>query len=263
MSNRANAMMMMRTNYPEVERLYHRALAIEEGAFGPDSPQAATYANNIVNLLVDEGRFADAEPYARRAVDIRTRKLGDHPLTARAVINLARIVAQLGKGDEAEALFARGFAIQARVLTPGVYDFAYAHELHGTALLELGHPAAASAELADAYARMLKLRGEASGDATEALAKWARAEALAGDGKSALAHADQALGWAIKADDRYYEAFSRWSRAEALAVLGRSTEAADDAKRGIAKLADDRDNADAPRLSAQLATWLAAHPARR
>jgi len=263
MSNEANAILMTRGNYTEAEQLYRRALAIEEGAFGTDSPQAALYANNIVNLFLREERFADAEPFARRAVDIRTRKLGDHPLTARAVINLAMILTHLGKADEAEALFQRGFAIQKRTLAPGVYDFAYAHQLHGEALFAFGHPAEASAELADAYARFHKLFGDDNGAVNEALAKWARAEALAGDPKSAIEHADQVIKSSVKNGDRYFEARGRWSRAEGLAAQGRAAEAATEIQRGLARLDADPDNPDAPRLAAQLKTWLAAHTARR
>ena len=263
MSNEANVILMTRGNYDEAERLYRRALAIEEGAFGPDSPQAALYANNIVNLFVREERFANAEPFARRAVDIRTRKLGDHPLTARAVINLATILTHVGKADEAEAMFQRGFAIQQRTLAPGVYDFAYARQLHGEALLAFGHPAEASTEFADAYARFHTLFGDERGPVNEALAKWARAEALAGDPKSAIAHADQVIKVSIKMDDRYFEALARWSRAEALAAQGHAAEAATEIQLGLAKLDADPDNPDAPRLAGQLKTWLAAHTARR
>jgi tetratricopeptide (TPR) repeat protein len=257
LSNIANTKVMARSDYAGAEQRYRRALAIEEHAFGSDSPQAATYSNNLVNLFVREERFADAEPYARRAVDIRTRKLPpDHPLTARAVINLATILVQVGKGDEAIATFQRGLAMQARGVPPGAYDHAYARQLYGEGLLALGRPADASRELATAYAMVMKIPGRAD-NGVEGMAKWARAEAEAGDPNSAIAHADKALARAIQADDWYIAALARWARAEAFVALHRRADAVAEVDLAVTKLDTDTTNEDAAKLAARIRAWLA------
>jgi tetratricopeptide (TPR) repeat protein len=54
----------------------------------------------------DQGKFADAEPLARRAVTILHRALGpDHPTFASAQVDLAAILVGLKKTEEADTLY--------------------------------------------------------------------------------------------------------------------------------------------------------------
>ncbi len=60
--------------------------------------------NNLAQLLQATNRLADAEPLARRAVEIWTASLGpDHPNTQTGMLNYLGIVAAL-KGTDVETL---------------------------------------------------------------------------------------------------------------------------------------------------------------
>jgi len=53
-------------------------------------PSTLTSANNLATLLQDQGKFAEAEPLFRQALEGRRRVLGDtHPETLANVYNLA------------------------------------------------------------------------------------------------------------------------------------------------------------------------------
>jgi len=224
MSNIANAL-MMHVGYPEADKLLHQALAIGERSLGPDHPQVATYCNNLVNLYRRQEMWGEALPYARRAVAIREKTLPpNHPLTARAVMNLATIIAADGGPQEAEHLFERGLAMQAKSLPPVHGDIAYARQLHGENLRALGRFADARDEYGRSLELYAKLQpGSASTAMTDGL--YARAIVDAGDPKKGLEEADRALPIAVKSDNEIAEAQCRWARADALAGLGRTADA--------------------------------------
>ena len=68
-------------------------------------------------LLIDQGKYADAEPMYREALDGRRRELGDaHPDTLRSIHNLANLLDDQGKYADAEALL-RDHAEKDRRLT--------------------------------------------------------------------------------------------------------------------------------------------------
>jgi tetratricopeptide (TPR) repeat protein len=78
--------------YAEAERLYRRALAIEERTFGENHPDVATLTNNLGNLYLYQKKYAHAEPLLLRAFSIREKLLGpDHPAVANVLHNLARL----------------------------------------------------------------------------------------------------------------------------------------------------------------------------
>lgn len=54
----------------EAERLYRRALPIDEASFGPDHLEVAICLNNLARLLQATNRLADAELLMRRHVAI-------------------------------------------------------------------------------------------------------------------------------------------------------------------------------------------------
>ncbi len=51
------------------EPLYQRALRIHETALGPPHPDVAIDLSNLAGLYVDQGKYAEAEPLFRRALD--------------------------------------------------------------------------------------------------------------------------------------------------------------------------------------------------
>lgn len=81
------------------------------------------------DALVQEGRFAEAEPLCRSRVRLVKAALGkDHPGYAAALYELARVLSALNKHAEAEGLLRRALAIFER--TPGVSQPPYEQALH-------------------------------------------------------------------------------------------------------------------------------------
>ena len=65
------------------------------------------------------GRYAEAEPLIKRALEIYEKTLGDeHPYVATGLANLAGLLHSLGKYAEAEPLFKRAIAIHERTQGP-------------------------------------------------------------------------------------------------------------------------------------------------
>ncbi|XRB19427.1 coatomer subunit epsilon [Pseudoscourfieldia marina] len=61
---------------------------------------------DVASLLKRQGKYADAEPLFREALDGHRRELGDaHPDTLNSINNLATLLMDQGKYDEAEPLF--------------------------------------------------------------------------------------------------------------------------------------------------------------
>ena len=91
-------------------------------ALGEDHPETAESYNNLATLLDIQGRYAEAEPLYRKALDIDRRVLGeDHPETARGYKNLAYHLYDISKYAEAEATgdsAARSYEAARRPISP-------------------------------------------------------------------------------------------------------------------------------------------------
>ncbi|APZ54423.1 Tetratricopeptide repeat-containing protein [Salipiger abyssi] len=75
---------------------------------GPEHPDTLTSVNNLAVLYRSTGRYGEAEPLYRRALEARERVLGpEHPDTLRSVNNLAALYENTGRYGEAEPLFRR------------------------------------------------------------------------------------------------------------------------------------------------------------
>jgi tetratricopeptide (TPR) repeat protein len=120
-------------NLDEAERLYRRALAIQED-LGEEAQDVAPVLNNLATLLCDQDRYDMALPLHRRAVDIDQRRLGpDHPDVALTLNNLATLYCEHGKTAEAAGMHRRALAIQQTTL--GRAHPATAATLHALGLL--------------------------------------------------------------------------------------------------------------------------------
>lgn len=90
---------------PKALGLALEAHAILEAGEGPDHPYVAHALREIGRNYLTQGRFADAEPYLRRCLEIRSKKLeARHPDLAKAQISLARCLIGQGRYDEAAPL---------------------------------------------------------------------------------------------------------------------------------------------------------------
>ena len=84
--------------------VYRRALDIIERAVG-SSPDVASLYHNLGGLEHARRNFEDAEPHARRSVELRRERAGpDDPAVAEDEAAWASILLALGRNDEAEVL---------------------------------------------------------------------------------------------------------------------------------------------------------------
>jgi tetratricopeptide (TPR) repeat protein len=75
--------------------------------------------NNLAYLFQSTGRYAEAEPLYRRALQARERVLGEeHPSTLSSVNNLAYLFQSTGRYAEAEPLYRRAAEGFRKVLGP-------------------------------------------------------------------------------------------------------------------------------------------------
>ena len=103
--NQLGSLFYAKSRYAEAERLYRRALAIDEATLGPDHPDVAIRLNNLANLLKATNRLAEAEPLMRRALAIDETSYGpDHPTVAIRLSNLAELLHDTNRLAEAEPL---------------------------------------------------------------------------------------------------------------------------------------------------------------
>jgi hypothetical protein len=123
-------------------------------------------------------------------------------------------------------------------------------------LLELGRGTDARAELQLSYDTFSKVQAKDSPSAVSALGWLARADVEAGDPKSGLAHANQALQYALANESLWNEGLARWHRARALVALHRKADAVAEANKAIEELAKQK-VPDTNLLRAKVEAWLA------
>jgi tetratricopeptide (TPR) repeat protein len=132
--NQLGVLLLGKAAYGEAEPLMHRALAIDEAAYGPDHPTVAIRHNNLAALLQTTNRLAEAEPLLRRALAINEAAYGpEHPTVATALNNLAWLLKATNHLAEAEPLMRRVLAIDEAAYGPDHPDVA--RDLNNLALL--------------------------------------------------------------------------------------------------------------------------------
>lgn len=110
--NNLAALYAARDQYAAAEPLLVRALTIREQTLGADAPLTAQSMSNLALLYAAEGRYADAEPLHQRAVAVF--EAGSEPAAlATALENYAAMLADMGRGEEAERLDAKARALRA------------------------------------------------------------------------------------------------------------------------------------------------------
>jgi len=118
---------------PELDPLAPHALAVVRWADQAGLlAQTGRLLNNVGLLFRRKGRFGDAEPLFRRAVEIEESVHGpDHPVVAVVLGNLAELLVETGRLSEAEPLMLRALAIHHTTTglghpdtAPGLINFA-------------------------------------------------------------------------------------------------------------------------------------------
>lgn len=91
--------------FAEAERLYKRALAMDEEALEKDHLSVARDLNNLALFYDSRGNDAEAEPLYRRALVIAKKALGpDHPEVATVAANIEGFYEKTGRKAEPERL---------------------------------------------------------------------------------------------------------------------------------------------------------------
>ena len=143
----------------------------------------------IGGLLLEQGRFKDAESTLQNAVDVRAHVLGpEHPDTLRSRNALALALARVGKSVEAEAALREVIQLEEKVLGPEDPATLSSRHRRCIALLDQGKNAEAEAEYRSLIEVQAKVLGPEHPDtlisraslaiALEGQAKYAQAEAL-------------------------------------------------------------------------------------
>jgi tetratricopeptide (TPR) repeat protein len=139
--------------FDEAERLYWKALADTSG----EDAAAATIYHNLGGLNHSRGEFAAAEPFARRACEIRERLSGpDHPDTLADACALAGVLDGLGRYVESEPIYRHALTMFGE-MHPEV-----AVNLNNLAALRWAQGDAVEAE--SLYLRSLRIKRELLGD---------------------------------------------------------------------------------------------------
>jgi len=121
--------------YAEADELLGKALAIVEKAYYADHAHVATVLMQSVRSLVGQGKYAEAEPVAKRVTEINGKTLsGEHRQTLDAIRVLAQIYMQIEKPGDAEALLSKAMKNVDTPLGPAgyfQYDLARAFQAQG------------------------------------------------------------------------------------------------------------------------------------
>jgi tetratricopeptide (TPR) repeat protein len=153
--------------FDEGLELYLRALQILERAGGMEHPDVAAIYHNLGGLEHARRNYAEAEPHARRSVELRRLTLGpDHPAVAEDEAAWASILHALGRDEEAEPLLRRAIDVIGKALGPNHPEVGGAWNNLAAVLQRRGDLAGADA----AYRRALEIKEGAMGPEHPAVA---------------------------------------------------------------------------------------------
>ena len=180
---------LQRKDYPAAEKGLRLALSLEEQVDGPNSPEVGQVAGILGNVIENQGRQREAEPFYRRALVVLP---SDAPEVAIYTEALANNLNGQGRHGEAEALF-RALVARHRAAGPDdVVALASTLDSLGYTLTELGRARQAEGLLREAVALTMRTSGEAS---------------------EAVARAETDLGGAIDEQGRAIEAEAHFRHA--------------------------------------------------
>ena len=138
-------------SFERAEAIYREVLDGFTELDGPSSDAVASTCHNLAGLSHARGRYAEAEPWARRAVAIR---LGSHcpddPSVLADQVVLAAVLVGQGREDEAEPLYAAVLAAYEQRYGPDHYEVAVCHNGLAACRVAADDPEAALRHLREA-----------------------------------------------------------------------------------------------------------------
>ncbi|HSL17303.1 MAG TPA: serine/threonine-protein kinase [Methylomirabilota bacterium] len=215
--------------YGDAEELLREVVDGRVRVLGEDHDLTAMAIHNLGTTLTQLGRYAEAETELRRAIAVRETKPGAARNLLFSRSYLGDVLRQLGRLDEAEALYRDTLRRQGEVCGAGDGDTLRTASVLAELELERGDPAAAGERIESILDAQIEARGEAHPDTLSSLTTLARV-------RIEQARFDEALELAQRAESTGAEALgadhpmvleARLERARALANLGRTAEAAD------------------------------------
>ncbi|MCC3427626.1 MAG: CHAT domain-containing protein [Microcoleus sp. PH2017_01_SCD_O_A] len=119
--------------------------------FSDDHPDLAKSLNNLASLYRSQGRYRDAEPLYRQALEMWQRLFkGDHPDVATSLNNLAELYDFQGLYPEAEPLYEQALEIYQRLFTGAHPDVLLSLNNLGLLLAAMHRPKAAFEKMHEA-----------------------------------------------------------------------------------------------------------------
>jgi tetratricopeptide (TPR) repeat protein len=102
----------------DAEKAWKDAVQIAQ-RFGPGDGRFIISLNNLGELYQSQGKYADAEPYRQRALELMEQQLGpEHPLVVEGLDNLAKLYWLQGKHSAAEPLAKKLLTIVEKLAGP-------------------------------------------------------------------------------------------------------------------------------------------------
>ena len=158
-----------------------RAALREALAIGKGHPEYATWLNNLALVLQATGRFGEAEPLYREALQLAERTSGKSTFAyARNLQNLAVLLQATGREREAEPLAREAQAILRTVVGPAHPDYGLAVNLRATLLQAADRGGEAEPLYREALAILTAARGTDHPDTRTVAANLAALEAAQG-----------------------------------------------------------------------------------
>ncbi|MEC3950398.1 CHAT domain-containing protein [Sphingobium sp. HWE2-09] len=164
-------------------------------ASGPNSADTIGSYYTYAQMLQRADRDAEAERYARMAVDIATDHVDrKHPSYARALEALGLLLSRTGRRNESLDYLQRAIAIKRETVGTGSLYFQFGLQNLGTVLLPLERYADAEPLFMEAERNFRRIEGENSPQSARALAFAASAALAEGQRASAIERLTAALG---------------------------------------------------------------------
>jgi tetratricopeptide (TPR) repeat protein len=106
----------MQRRFEEAERLFNRALEIDQKIVGPTHPSLALGLNNLALLNFDRGAYVEAEELLRRALAIEEGAYGpDDPKLITTLENYGAVLRELRRLDDADQMYDRAKSLRAQL----------------------------------------------------------------------------------------------------------------------------------------------------